>query len=304
MWVEVLAQWAGISFDSTNSNSSYWGHYSPILVEDVAGYSAPADVGTALYVVWVGNADFVWNIYNLSPYDSSNLATWTATNNLWLSNHYTVITNLYAKGARSLVLPNVVDLSQTPTEDWAALTPSHRAFIRARTIEFNAGLSLMVSNALLAMPDLSIWNPDIFSLFDAVLADPGGYGMVNPGVGALFDAGLGDYSLDGPGAHYVFWDDIHPTAKFQMLFAEAAQELIWPVWLQPGANVPGTNLLKLKAVNVPIGRDGVVLASADLVSWTNVLSFESTNSSQTIPVPSSGSSQFYQLEFPFNWVWP
>jgi len=301
-WVEVLSQWQTLSFDITNDNCSFYGHYSPLLVNNVANHTPPPDVGTALYVIWVGNADFVWDVYNLKPYDSSNLTKWTTTNNVWLSNHFTAVTNLYAKGVRSLIMPNVVDLGKTPTEDWSGMTPSDRAFIRERVIEFNTALSSMISNLMASLPGLTIWSPDSFTLFDQVLADPANYGMVHPEVGALFDDSLADKSLNGPGAEYVFWDDMHPTARFQMYLADLVQRMLFPVRIGSIATSNGSNLLA--AVNVPVGRDGVVQGSTNLVDWPDLQSFESINTTQTIDVPASGPMQFYRLQFTFNWSWP
>jgi phospholipase/lecithinase/hemolysin len=304
MWVEVLAQWRGLQFDAAGNTLSFWEHYSPILVENVDDYVAPADVSTALYVVWVANADMYKNI-STSPglvYNDTVLSVWTNNNNAWISNHYTVITNLYAKGVRALVMPDAGDLTKTPNFA-PGLTEDERRWIRERTIEFNAGFRDMLDTVASTLTDLTIYLPDMFSLFDAVLADPAAYGMINPGVGALNDPYLGDYSLDGPGANYVFWDHIHPTAKLQMLVAETVQELIWPIAVESVSSNNGTN--DLHVANVPIGRDGLVRATSDFVTWTNVvLAFESTNTSQTLRVPVSGPSRFYRLEFPFQWVWP
>ena len=67
VWVEVLAQRQGLSADSiTNAdwsnsinNYSYYGQFSPILVTNLNSFIPPADGNTALFVVWVCDADFV-----------------------------------------------------------------------------------------------------------------------------------------------------------------------------------------------------------------------------------------------------
>lgn len=302
VWAEVLASWRAMSFNLTNDNNSYWEHYSPILVNDVNAYSPPADVSTALYVVWVANADMYKNLTTPPlTYNDSNLATWTNNNNAWVSNHFKVITNLYAKGVRTLLMPNAVDLTKTPAFA-PGLTGSERAWIRLRTIEFNASFKTMLTNTAASYSNLTIYSPDIFSLFDSVLASPSSYGLTNPGVNALEDPNLTDKSLSGPGANYAFWDFIHPTAKFQMLFAREAHELIWPSRISSITSSNGTN--QLTALNLALGRSGIVQSSTNLTTWTNAQSFPSTNTTQVIPVPASGPRQFYRLQFPFNWLWP
>lgn len=306
MWVEVLAAWRGLSFNITNDNQSFWEHYSSVLVNTVNQYAPPPDVGTALFVVWVNNADMYWNITTYQTYDDSNLSTWTNANNQWLSNHFTVITNLYSKGVRTLLMPNAVDLTKTPEFSHYGLTEAEKDWIRQRTIEFDSGFRIMLNQAVASLPGLTIYSPDIFTLFDAVLANPTNYGMINPGVDALEDPALSDKSLDGPGADYVSWDFIHPTAKFQMLFAEAARKLIWPAEISFIGVDSGTSFLH--AINIPIGRevedDGQVEGSTNLADWVDVQSFERTNTTETIAVPVSGPMEFYRLRFPSNWVWP
>ena len=48
--------------------------------------------------------------------------------NLSLTNHFVAITNLYAKGARTLVMPNAVDITEVP--DYDSYGSNNLAFIR------------------------------------------------------------------------------------------------------------------------------------------------------------------------------
>src|SRR4029079_14075442 len=58
IWVEVLAQWQGVSYESTN-NYSWYGHYSSNMISTVSSLQPPADASNALFVVWACDADFV-----------------------------------------------------------------------------------------------------------------------------------------------------------------------------------------------------------------------------------------------------
>jgi len=58
--------------------------------------------------------------------------------NLSLSNHFKAITNLYAKGARTLVMPTAVDISVCRSIRIMLLP--RRLFIRQRIIDFNTAL--------------------------------------------------------------------------------------------------------------------------------------------------------------------
>ena len=154
------------------------------------------------------------------------------------------------------------------------------------------------------LPGIKIYMPDMFALFDDLLAHPGNYGLVNPGAAALGDPNLTDYSLNGPGANYVFWDPFDPTAKVHEVAADTVQELISPANITDLALLDGSN--RLDIANIPIGLDGFVDGNSNLVSgsWTPVTNFNTTSATQAIIVPTPGPQQFYRLRFPFAWSWP
>src|SRR5262245_37815815 len=71
VWVEVLAQRQGVAYDA-NKNWSYFGHYSSDLLTNLNRFTAPPDANTALFVVWVCNADFVYDLNHIDPPYSTN----------------------------------------------------------------------------------------------------------------------------------------------------------------------------------------------------------------------------------------
>jgi len=108
VWVEVLAEQQGLNYEP-DKNWSYFGHYSANLTANIESFSAPSDATSALFVVWVCNAD----LYSAAVSGTgTNLATGTSTIDQSQTNHFKAITNLFfAKGARTLVMPNGVDVS-------------------------------------------------------------------------------------------------------------------------------------------------------------------------------------------------
>jgi len=296
VWVEALAQWQALSYDS-NKNWSYFGHYSPDLLTNLSHFTAPSDANSALFVVWVDDADFVYNVEHYG----TDLSQWTNAIQQSLANHYKAITNLYyAKGARTLVMPNAVDISKTPY--YSGLPSANKDFIRQRTIDFNNAFLLTLSQARAALPGVTIYSPDAFSLFDRLLAQAANYGLTNAGIDALEDPALSDKSLTGPGANYVFWDYLDPTAKAHMALADVVQQSISPAYIAQLTLLGATN--QLVAANVPVGRNGSVLGSDSLSSWTTVGPIQSTNLSQPLFIPTAGPRYFYRLQFPLTWSWP
>ena len=86
------------------------------LVQNLNNFPAPTDASTALFVVWVCDADFVGFISSYGPKTpgDTNTTVWTNAISLSLSNHFQALTNLYLKGARTLIMPNAVDITVVP----------------------------------------------------------------------------------------------------------------------------------------------------------------------------------------------
>jgi hypothetical protein len=110
VWAEVLAQQQGLAFNPASNTNSFFGNTSSNLFAETSAYTPPTDASNALVVIWVNNADLFYPAADPSP----TLAKFTSTINLALTNQYKAITNLYAKGIRNLVMPDVVDISRIP----------------------------------------------------------------------------------------------------------------------------------------------------------------------------------------------
>ena len=113
VWVEVLAQRQGVSFPY---NNSYWDHNSTLTAVDVTSFIAPPDVANDLFVVWVCNADTFDAAsdisYNPSTSYNALLNQFISENIQAQANNLLIITQLYAKGVRTLIMPNAVDISE------------------------------------------------------------------------------------------------------------------------------------------------------------------------------------------------
>ena len=296
VWVEVLAQRQGLTYDSSN-NLSYFGQYSPNLVTNVNQFSAPTNADASLFVVWVNDADFVWDMSNIYP--STSLDTWNNAISNSLANHLTAIQTLYAKGARTLIMPNAVDITDVP--EYSGMSAGDRSFVLGRVVYFNAGFATMLNQARASLPGLTIYAPDFFALLEGLVAYPGNYGFINVTSDAIDD---GYTALDGPGANYLFWDYQDPTAKGHEVMADTVQQLISPVTIGNLTLLDGSN--RLDIASIPLGLNGFVDGSSDLGAgtWASVTNFNGTSATQAIFVPASDPWQFYRLRFPFDWSWP
>jgi phospholipase/lecithinase/hemolysin len=309
VWVEVLAQQQGITYNS-NKNLSYYDHNSALLVTEVKSFT-PTNATNALFIVWVNDADFNDDTINCEPYNSNNIAAWNNAINQSLTNHFKIITNLYfAKGARTLIMPNAVDITKVPGYVNIA-SSAEKNFIRLRIIAFNTAFTNTLNRAMTNCPAIKIYVPDMFALLDNVVTNAACYGLTNAldsngqSIDALEDPALSNKALNGPGTNHIFWDYLDPSAKFHAVLADITQQLISPVQISNITVLNGSN--QLIVANVPIGQNGLVLGCADLSapSWTTNATFVSSNATQTVYVPASDSPQmFYRLKFPYTWSWP
>ena len=323
VWVEVLAQeqeltnnywystnrsfpvfYTNLTSLTTNwfyssNNCSYYADDSGELVKNAAAFATPPGTTNALFIVWVNNADFV----DALPNNATNIVLWTNSINQFLTNHFKAVTNLYAKGARTLIMPNAVDISAAPAfRHYLAAT---NGFLRQRVIDFNAAFTTTLMNRLRTnCPDITIYVPDFFTLLDNILTNAATYGLTNAGIDALDDPSLNNLSMTGPGANYIWWDDEDPTAKAQAVMADVVQQLISPAQITNLTVLNGSN--RLDVASLPIGLNGFVDSSTNLVltNWVAQTSFNSTNTTQAVFVPATGPLWFYRLRFPYAWSWP
>jgi phospholipase/lecithinase/hemolysin len=333
VWVEVLAQRQGLPFYFSNS-ISYFGNTSTNLVNEVNRFKPPGDAGNALVVIWVNNADLYYPAVAAPP----TLAAFNAAINQSQINHYKAITNLYAKGIRTLIMPNVVDISSIPAfNTYKAYTNLfHQASVNYNAA-FNATVNQIQTNPQYA--DLTIYVPDFFALLTNLMAYPADYGVINAlESGLSIDAfgALGSPSLTkGPATNYIFWDSRDPTAMVHAWMANLAQQLISPVQISGLTAFNGSN--RLDIANVPIGQNGFVLGCTnvgpenywlDSSNWTTDGSFSSISATQSVFVLTANKSQnlhfspdgpfpgtnitvadlhgwqLYRLSFPYVWTWP
>lgn len=303
VFVEVLSEWQGVSFD-TAKNISNFGNDSSMLITNVNNLSTPADAATSLFIVWANNADYV-NFTGL-PTPWTDPAPWNTFANTSIANHLTAITTLYNKGARKIVMPTAVDIIRTPY--YNAFNSTDRTLARQRISAYNQQFKTAMIGAMTGKPGLEIIVPDTFAFFDQVLANPGAFGMINFNDENAGGMDSGDSALNGIGAQYVFWDDYHPTAKFQMNLAEFFQQIISPIKVN-SISLSGGNV-QMQLANIPLGRAGSILGTANLQPpWAEDLSIDepfvsggSTTKSYTFPA--NGSKRFYRAAFPVVWTWP
>ncbi len=280
VWVEVLSQTRGINYAPAKNVSKYK-NYSNVMVTSVNNLAAPADAATSLFIVWCANADFVKFVSeDAIPPNNANLTVWQDAITQTVNNHVTAVSTLHQdKGARVIMLPTAADIMKVPFFNFYDYdnnpNTDDKAFIRARVGDFNNQLAAAMNSLVAANPGLTIVRPDVFTFLDQVLGNPVGFGMMNP-----FPDNTA-IDLENPwteGSDFVFWDDQHPTAKFQAALANFINNEIPPLdTVPPVITLPGN------IVNAVTGAGGAVVnfttSAVDLVDGPVA----------TTAVPASGS---------------
>jgi phospholipase/lecithinase/hemolysin len=302
VWVEVLAQRQGLTYDF-NKNWSYFNNTSTTLVANVSSFTAPANASNALFVIWVNCAD----LWFPALYSGTSMAQWTNAINQAQTNHYKAVTNLYAKGARTLIMPNAVDISTIPEFN----ASPNANFIHLRCLDYNVAFSNTLNRIKASCPNLKLYTPDFYALLTNMLAHAANYGLTNALCDGLsidaidaMNCGYPSASTNGYGTNYIFWDPYDPTAMVHAWMANTAQQLISPVRISQLTAFNGSN--RLDMANVPVGQNGLVLGRTNLVlgNWKTNATFVSTNATQSVFVTNSGPQWFYRLKFLYSWTWP
>jgi outer membrane lipase/esterase len=159
-----------------------------------------------LYVVAIGGNDAraaAEAIAGGAPINST-IATAAAA---YAANVGQIVDDLQAKGASRIVVWDTPNLGKAP----ASLAAGPGASFLGTSIaqSFNAKLS----ERLLTEPT-SVTMFDIFGVFNTIAANPAAYGLTN--ISDACGAVLGCEANQ-----YLFWDGIHPTARGQVLIADA-----------------------------------------------------------------------------------
>lgn len=168
--------------------------------------------GNALYVVWGGGNDYVFN---------GATSPEPVVRNLVLA-----IQALHAKGARKFLVPNLPDMGLTPLAQWQGVGEASTRIVKAH----NALLAQQLATLSSTLPGIRIVTLDVFKLGEALLsagllsAYPPALSVVSPGtpaVDCIYRDPLTcvDVPLDAPVPPVLFWDVAHPTAQVHGLLA-------------------------------------------------------------------------------------
>ncbi|MBS0579172.1 MAG: SGNH/GDSL hydrolase family protein [Proteobacteria bacterium] len=187
-----------------------------LYLGDVHGH---ARVG-ATYVIWIGanDLDDALGALSVDPTGAASAQILQEAIEAVAGN----VQLLWSAGARTFLIPNLPDLSETPAV--RALGPAAMGAAAQLSAAYNAGLAQGLAE-LAALPGIRLVPFDVDALLNQVIAQPGAFGLED-----VTDACLAFFTtVDPVCAHpqrYLFWDGIHPTAAGHAILALAAQRAL------------------------------------------------------------------------------
>lgn len=291
LWVEQLSPRLGFAYSSAN-NRAIAGTTTAGALSQVNSFSAPANAGTALFALWSGGNDFLNNLGQ-----GTNETSWSNLIVTAVQNLSNALVRLHARGARTVLVPNLPDIGRTPRLR-NGYTPAFQDYVSAKSRQFNAALAATLDHLRQSTPGLQLVGLDVFTKMAFTITNLATYGFTVATIGALDDPALTDKSFSGPGRNYVFWDSIHPSSKAHGLIANWAFEVL--------DSAPGVTLacrrsgptLEVTCQRLETARSYTLQVSTRLPDWSDAGSFIATNASMTLSLPlASEGATLYRVKY-------
>jgi len=134
-----------------------------------------------------------------------------------VANVGTMVTKLYAAGARHILLLNSTDIGRTPQVTRLGAVASAAA--TALSQQFNAALAAQLPSLRSASAGLTIYLVDLGAFTAQVMANPSAFGLTNVTSACVVTS---PPSVCAAPATFFYWDSFHPTQATGALVAQRA----------------------------------------------------------------------------------
>lgn len=134
-----------------------------------------------------------------------------------VANVGTMVTKLYAAGARHILLLNSTDIGRTPQVTRLGAVASAAA--TALSQQFNAALAAQLPSLRSASAGLTIYPVDLGAFTAQVMANPSAFGLTNVTSACVVTS---PPSVCAAPATFFYWDSFHPTQATGALVAQRA----------------------------------------------------------------------------------
>jgi phospholipase/lecithinase/hemolysin len=271
LWPELISTNLGLAYIEAN-NPAFASAGATEVLDQVNNFLAPPKPQLSLYFLMF--SDDILLAFPPPDVNVTNDTAWHQIIQTGILNNSNAVSQLYAKGARSIVIQSEIDLSAAPRafRDFGTNTAA-LSKVSEYSTAYNTGFRTAMISLSQTKPDLRMVWVDMFSQLNDVLANPAKYGFTKSTNDALNDLALTDKSFTGPGADYVFWNPLHGTAKLHELIKEWTLEALTNSTLETLEATIANDSPSIQMNHLQIGRDYTLQKSGDLRTWNDLQSF-------------------------------
>jgi phospholipase/lecithinase/hemolysin len=175
----------------------------------------------ALYIL--DATTFGNNINAGLPLVSAGTITGTQLVTAGITDIVTMVTRLYAVGARHVVVVNAPNIGLTPLVQAAGAAAIGGATQLSGAFAQNLAATLASQSA--GWPGLNLYQLDLFTLSNQITANPAGFGLTNVTQPCFSVAGTTVNVCAQPDS-YLYWDSFHPTRAANAQIAQRINALL------------------------------------------------------------------------------
>ena len=258
LWVEYLSPELGIPYNPAN-NFAVSGSTTSYLLSQIAGLTPSANLKSGLFTLISGGNDFLDGAQSLGTDD----AAWGVLITNTVENLTNAVSAIYTNGGREIIVGNLASLGRTPA--FLGTPNGYSNYVDSKVAIFNLLLASGLTNVAKYSPGLRLYALNLNLALSNIISTPAVYGLTVTTNGVLEDTSLANKSFNGPGADYVFWDQVHVTTKVHALTAAGAF-----YYTSPQLNIPHTGSeSNLLVSNLYPGLPYSIQISTNLLTWTN-----------------------------------
>ncbi len=183
--------------------------------------------------MWAGANDIFQALPGAAGNPSTAASVMTGVSATAGGNVATQVGQLASLGAPTILVMNLPDLGKTPQ---FSSDPNASALTTLSATVFNTALDTGLKAQATAHSGTNIIQVDIYSAFNAIIANPQAFGFTNVTQECIQVTSCVTGSLDAQNS-YLFWDGVHPTEGGHKLVAKVTAQYLYTPTLTEGVGM-------------------------------------------------------------------
>ncbi len=236
--------WGGARTD-TAANSSGPIPGTPLQIANFTGHGGTFGANDVASL-WAGANDIFQALPGAAGNPSTAASVMTGVSATAATNVATQVGQLSTAGAKTILVMNLPDLGKTPQFSGSA---DQSAITTLSATVFNTALDTGLQAQAAAHGGSNIIQVDIYSAFNAIIANPAAFGFTNVSQACINVTACVTGSADTQNG-CLFWDGVHPTAGGHKLVAKLAAQYLYTPTLTEGVGMFADETYNTRRANV------------------------------------------------------